>query len=123
METKLPEGDGVGQLSSELVAFAAIDETDDLPLPCPVADEARRVEVLQRHSPGASDVPRPQQRFADGHERTGELMQRVGLGNFLEGIEVEPVPEMIAHPRENPYVFYEDYYEEGDEDDEDEDDE
>ena len=26
---------------------------------------------------------------------------------------------MIAHPRENPYVFYEEYYEEGDEDDED----
>jgi sulfite reductase alpha subunit len=44
-------------------------------------------------------------------ERVGELMQRVGLGNFLEAIEVEPVPEMIAHPRENPYVFYEEYYE------------
>jgi len=49
-------------------------------------------------------------------ERVGELMQRVGLGNFLEAIEVEPVPEMIAHPRENPYVFYEEYYEEEDED-------
>ncbi|MHC4220747.1 MAG: dissimilatory-type sulfite reductase subunit alpha [Planctomycetota bacterium] len=45
-------------------------------------------------------------------ERVGELMQRVGLGNFLEAIELEPVPEMIAHPRENPYVFYEEYYEE-----------
>ena len=52
-------------------------------------------------------------------ERTGELMQRVGLGNFLEAIEVDPIPEMVAHPRENPYVFYEEYYEEGDEDDED----
>ncbi len=52
-------------------------------------------------------------------ERTGELMQRVGLGNFLEAIEIEPVPEMIAHPRENPYIFYEDYFEEGDEEDED----
>jgi sulfite reductase alpha subunit len=50
-------------------------------------------------------------------ERCGELMQRVGLGNFLEAIEVEPIPEMVAHPRENPYVFYEEYYEEGDEDD------
>ncbi|MHC4177899.1 MAG: dissimilatory-type sulfite reductase subunit alpha, partial [Planctomycetota bacterium] len=56
-------------------------------------------------------------------ERTGELMQRVGLGNFLEAIEVEPVPEMIAHPRENPYVFYEEYYEEGDEEEEDEEEE
>jgi dissimilatory sulfite reductase alpha subunit len=51
-------------------------------------------------------------------ERVGEFIQRVGLGNFLEEIEVEPVPEMIAHPRENPYVFYEEYYEEGDEEEE-----
>jgi sulfite reductase alpha subunit len=48
-------------------------------------------------------------------ERVGELMQRIGLGNFLEAIEVEPIPEMIAHPRENPYVFYEEYFEEEDE--------
>jgi sulfite reductase alpha subunit len=53
-------------------------------------------------------------------ERVGELMQRVGLGNFLEAIEVEPVPEMIAHPRENPYVFYEEYFEEADDDEEEE---
>jgi len=51
-------------------------------------------------------------------ERVGELMQRVGLGNFLEAIEVEPVPEMIAHPRENPYIFFEEYFEEGDEEEE-----
>ncbi len=54
-------------------------------------------------------------------ERVGEFIQRVGMGNFLEAIEVEPVAEMVAHPRENPYVFYEDYYEEGDEDEEEED--
>jgi sulfite reductase alpha subunit len=51
-------------------------------------------------------------------ERVGEFIQRVGMGNFLEAIELEPVPEMVAHPRENPYVFYEEYYEEDDEDDE-----
>ena len=45
-------------------------------------------------------------------ERIGEFIQRVGLGNFLEAIGVEPVPEMVAHPRENPYVFYEEYFEE-----------
>ncbi len=50
-------------------------------------------------------------------ERIGEFMQRVGLGNFLEEVEVDLVPEMVAHPRENPYVFYEEYEEE-DEDDE-----
>jgi len=53
-------------------------------------------------------------------ERVGEFIQRVGLGNFLEEIEVEPIAEMVAHPRENPYVFYEEYYEEGDGDDEEE---
>ncbi len=51
-------------------------------------------------------------------ERVGEFIQRVGLGNFLEAIEVEPVAEMVAFPRENPYVFYEEYFEEGDDDEE-----
>ena len=51
-------------------------------------------------------------------ERVGEFIQRVGLGNFLEAIEVEPIPQMVAHPRENPYVFYEEYFEEDDEEEE-----
>jgi len=53
-------------------------------------------------------------------ERVGEIMQRVGLANFLEAIEVEPIPEMIAYPRDNPYVFYEEYFEEGDDEGEEE---
>ena len=44
-------------------------------------------------------------------ERVGEFIQRVGLGNFLEAIGVEPDPQMLAHPRENPYIFYEEYVE------------
>ncbi len=51
-------------------------------------------------------------------ERIGEMIQRIGLGNFLEEIEVEPIPEMIVHPRTNPYIFFEEYYEDDDEDDE-----
>jgi len=51
-------------------------------------------------------------------ERVGEFIQRVGMGNFLEAIGLEPTPEMVAHPRENPYVFYEEYFEEGDEEEE-----
>ena len=31
-------------------------------------------------------------------ERVGEFIQRVGMGNFLEAIELEPVAEMVAHP-------------------------
>jgi sulfite reductase alpha subunit len=53
-------------------------------------------------------------------ERVGEFIQRVGLGNFLEAIEVEPVPEMVAAPRDNPYIFFEEYYEDEDEEGEDE---
>ena len=45
-------------------------------------------------------------------ERVGEFIQRVGMGNFLEAIELEPMAEMVSHPRENPYVFYEEYIEE-----------
>jgi len=51
-------------------------------------------------------------------ERIGEFIQRVGMGNFLEAIDIDPKPQMVAHPRENPYIFYEDYFEEGDEEDE-----
>jgi len=40
-------------------------------------------------------------------ERIGEFIQRVGLGNFLEQIGLDPVPEMINHPRTNPYIFFE----------------
>jgi sulfite reductase alpha subunit len=40
-------------------------------------------------------------------ERVGEFIQRVGLGTFLEQIGLDPAPEMIAHPRTNPYIFFE----------------
>ncbi len=38
------------------------------------------------------------------HERCGEMIERIGLVNFLEGIGVEPDPNMINHPRESSYV-------------------
>jgi sulfite reductase alpha subunit len=38
------------------------------------------------------------------HERTGEMIDRIGLANFLEGIEVEIDPNMINRPRMNPYT-------------------
>ncbi len=45
--------------------------------------------------------------FADNaleHERTGEMIERIGLANFLEGIDLEIDPNMINRPRMNPYV-------------------
>jgi sulfite reductase alpha subunit len=38
------------------------------------------------------------------HERTGEMIERIGLVNFLDGIGLEIDPNMIERPRTNPYV-------------------
>jgi sulfite reductase alpha subunit len=38
------------------------------------------------------------------HERTGEMIERIGLMNFLEGIGIDVDPNMISHPRTNPYI-------------------
>jgi sulfite reductase alpha subunit len=43
--------------------------------------------------------------YGTNRERIGELIQRVGLPNFLDGIGLDPVPEMVAAPRDNPYIF------------------
>ncbi len=43
------------------------------------------------------------------HERTGEMIERIGLTSFLEGVGVEPDPNMINHPRTNPYVRLDDW--------------
>ncbi len=40
-------------------------------------------------------------------ERVGELIQRVGMGNFLDAIGLDAVPEMVSAPRDNPFVFME----------------
>jgi sulfite reductase alpha subunit len=40
-------------------------------------------------------------------ERVGELILRAGgMGRFAEEIGLEVVPEMVAHPRDNPYIFF-----------------
>jgi len=48
--------------------------------------------------------------FWDEHgmnrERIGELIQRVGMSNFLDAIGLDPIPEMISAPRDNPYIFF-----------------
>jgi sulfite reductase alpha subunit len=46
------------------------------------------------------------------HERTGEMIERVGLVNFLEGIGVDLDPNMISNPRSNPYFRSDDWDEE-----------
>ena len=41
-------------------------------------------------------------------ERIGEVIYRVGMANFLRGIGVDPVPQMVFAPRANPYIFWQD---------------
>jgi len=38
------------------------------------------------------------------HERCGEMIERIGLINFLEGIGIDVDPNMVAEPRESSYV-------------------
>jgi len=38
------------------------------------------------------------------HERTGEMIERIGLVNFLEGIDIDVNPHMIGSPRQCSYV-------------------
>ncbi len=44
--------------------------------------------------------------YGKNRERVGELIQRVGMASFLDAIGLDPVPEMITAPRDNPYIFY-----------------
>jgi sulfite reductase alpha subunit len=46
------------------------------------------------------------------HERTGEMIERIGLVNFLEGIGLDIDPNMVSSPRMNPYVRMDDWDEE-----------
>jgi len=46
------------------------------------------------------------------HERTGEMIERIGLVNFLEGVEIDVDPNMIAQPRQSSYVRMDDWAEE-----------
>jgi sulfite reductase alpha subunit len=38
------------------------------------------------------------------HERTGEMIDRIGLANFLDAIDVDVDPNMVASPRTSSYV-------------------
>jgi len=39
-------------------------------------------------------------------ERLGEMIQRIGLREFLKACDLTPDPRMINTPRYNPYIFY-----------------
>ena len=48
------------------------------------------------------------------HERIGEMIERIGMGNFLEALELDVDPAMINQPRTNPFVRVDDWDEQAD---------
>ena len=43
------------------------------------------------------------------HERSGEMIERIGITAYLEGMDLEVDPNMIAVPRTTPYVRMDDW--------------
>ncbi len=39
-------------------------------------------------------------------ERVAETIARLGLKEFLKAMGIKPVPQMVFHPRSNPFVFF-----------------
>ena len=75
-------------LSSVLIPFVAADELLDT-----------LKELIQRIWDFWDE-------YGTNRERIGELIQRVGLAAFLDGIGLDPAPEMVSAPRDNPYIYY-----------------
>lgn len=48
------------------------------------------------------------------HERIGEMIERIGLADFIEGVGLEVDPNMVVHPRANPFVRMDDWEEQAD---------
>jgi sulfite reductase alpha subunit len=46
------------------------------------------------------------------HERIGETIDRIGLANFLDALEIDVDPNMVNHPRTSSYVRTDDWDEE-----------
>lgn len=44
--------------------------------------------------------------YGKNRERTGELIERKGMRNFLEAVGLEPQPAMIKEPRRDPFYFW-----------------
>jgi sulfite reductase alpha subunit len=64
-------------------------------------DTDEEVEKLVEFAQNAIDF------FAENaleHERTGEMIERIGLANYLDAMGLEVDPAMVNSPRMNPYV-------------------
>ena len=89
-------------LSSVLIPFLKIDEEEEIVALKEVVEEIWDLWCEEGKS----------------RERIGEFSQRIGLANFLDAVGLEPLPQMVAHPRENPYIFHYETDEDKEEEDE-----
>lgn len=81
------------QLGSVIVPFMKLETDEDF-------------EELEEFSENVIDF------FAENaleHERIGETIDRIGLSNFLDALDIELNPNMIQHPRTNSYVRMDDW--------------
>ncbi len=46
------------------------------------------------------------------HERCGEMIERIGLANFLDGVGIDVNPNMVGSPRQSSYVRMDEWDEE-----------
>jgi len=90
MGSKAPIVEGA-MLSSVLIPFLNIDDEDELDALCDIVEEIWDIWCEE----------------GKNRERIGEFVERVGKGNFLEAVGLEPIPEMVEFPRDNPYIFFE----------------
>ena len=87
----------IGDLfGSVVVPFMKMDTADDLE-----AIEDLAGEVVDFFAENALE-----------HERTGEMIERIGVVNFLEGIGIKVDPNMINETRTSSYVRMDDWDEE-----------
>ena len=77
-------------LSSVLIPFLNIDDDEEFDAMCDLVEEMWDIWCEE----------------GKNRERIGEFIERVGKGNFLEAVGLEPIPEMVEFPRDNPYIFY-----------------
>jgi sulfite reductase alpha subunit len=77
-----------GLMGTVVIPFMKLDSEEDV---------EKLVDFSQRHIDFFAEN-------ALEHERSGEMIERIGLSNYLDAMEVDVDPAMVNSPRMNPYV-------------------
>ncbi|MBU1775372.1 MAG: dissimilatory-type sulfite reductase subunit alpha [Gammaproteobacteria bacterium] len=77
-----------GLMGTVVIPFMKLDSEEDV---------EKLVDFGQRHIDFFAEN-------ALEHERSGEMIERIGMANYLEAMELDVDPAMISSPRMNPYV-------------------